>query len=391
MTQQKYKHVDICFFRLVLLLCAISMGNEHLCTSTTNTIEAKKSNSLRTTVNLTHPSTIYHCYSGFGNGMGELKAVFSSIFPESSIVDLSDYISGRLLYEDMNMIHTKTNDIFLGLFHPIGCGEPISQWLYLGFRGSIVIHSPESPHTHPDLNRMLNNIHYFGPVKESAKTENDVLLTYLQTVWWSNFQKELPVSTLIYGQNQSNQQLSNSFFMIYAQGNCVEFRDIAAWEFSQYGVVHLGGRCGGLALDGNRTNLQRIKTGITLGNWRDNTKLYRRYRFCLVMEHEKDHSAYITEKVLLAFIGGCIPVYHGPPLIFDIFNEDVFVYYNLSDPHSAHFKVQELEADPGLYMAMKSAPILANGENTLKKYFSFSENVGKGTLKHKIRHLLSTR
>jgi len=320
--------------------------------------------------------------------MGELKAVFSSVFPESSIVDLSGHVSRHRSYGKLNKLHTKKSDIFLGLFYPIGCGEPISQWLFLSFKGSVVIHSPESPHTHPNLNKMLKNIHYFGPVEEAIKTENDMLLTYLQTVWWANFQKELSVSTLLYGRNQSKNNL-NPFFMIYAHGNCVKFRDIAAWEFSKYGVVHLGGRCQGLSLDGNRTNLQHTDTGITLENWRDNRQLYSRYRFCLVMEHEKDHSAYITEKILLAFIGGCIPIYHGPSLIFDIFNKDAFVYYNISDPLVAHTEVQELEADPGLYEAMANAPILTNGIDTLQKYFSFSESVGGGSLKHRIRHLLS--
>jgi len=107
------------------------------------------------------------------------------------------------------------------------------------------------------------------------------------------------------------------------------------------------------------------------------------------MEHEKDHSTYITEKILLAFIGGCIPIYHGPSLIFDIFNKDVFVFYNTSDPLEAHKKVQELETDADLYESMANAPILANGEVSLKKYFSFSDNVGEGFLKNKIRHLLS--
>ena len=104
------------------------------------------------------------------------------------------------------------NDIFLGLFYPIGCGEPISQWLFLGFKGSIVVHSPESPHTHPDLNKLHQRIHYFGPVKENIKREGDLLLTYLQTVWWSEFQKDLSVSNLIYGKSQSKEHL-NPFFM----------------------------------------------------------------------------------------------------------------------------------------------------------------------------------
>jgi len=333
---------------------------------------------------------IYHCARGNGHGMGELKAVFSSVFPESLIVDLSGYVSRHELYNELNKIHTYKSDIFLGLFYPIGCAEPVSQWLFLSFKGSVVIHSPESPHTHPDLNQMLTNIHYFGPVKETMKTENDMLMTYLQTVWWAYFQKELSISNLLYGRNQSKNQL-NPFFMIYAHGNCVEFREIAAWQFSKYGVVHLGGKCQGLSLNGNRSNLQHVRTGITINNWLDNTHLYSRYRFCLVMEHEKDHSAYITEKILLAFIGGCIPIYHGSPLIFDIFNKDSFVYYNMSNPLLAHTRVQELEANPDLYHSMANAPILANGKHTLRKYFSFSESVGDGFLKKKIRRLLSAK
>ena len=383
-----FSRVDFWFLRFILILWSFSLNTKNLCSRTK--VAGKSSNLGVVARNSTGPTTIYHCYRGDGNGMGELKAVFSSVFPESSFVDLSGYISSHNSYDELNRRQTKTNDIFLGLFYPIGCGEPVSQWLFLGFKGSIVVHSPESPHTHPNLNQILENVHYFGPVKESVKTERDLLLTYMQTVWWSEFQQDLPVSTLMYGRNQSK-DYENSSFMVYAHGNCVKFREIAAWEFSKYGVVHLAGRCGGLSLDRNRTNLVHIKTGITLRNWRDNTHLYSKYKFCLVMEHERDHSAYITEKILLAFIGGCIPIYHGPPLIFDIFNKNAFIFYNVSDPHEAHTKIQKLEADPGFYEKMSSAPILANGEESVKMYFSFSNTVGEGTLKHKIRSLLSAR
>lgn len=54
-------------------------------------------------------------------------------------------------------------------------------------------------------------------------------------------------------------------------------------------------------------------------------------------------------------------------------------------------KVQELEADPELYLSMANAPILANGMETLERYFSFSDNVGEGFLKRKIQSLLITR
>lgn len=320
--------------------------------------------------------------------MGELKSVFSSILSEYSFEDLSHYISKHRAYKSLSEKETGPNDIFLGLFYPVGCGEPISQWLFLGFEGSIVLHSPESPQRHPHPSAMHKNVHYFGPVKRSIKMGGDLLLTYMQTTWWAYFQQLLPVRALIYGENRRQVQLETSSFLIYAQGNCVKFREIAAWQLSKLGVVHYGGKCQGLALDGNRTNLKKIETGITLHNWRDNARLYSKYRFCLVMEHEKDHSAYITEKILLAFIGGCIPIYYGPSLIFDIFNKDAFVFYNISDDNEVQRKIHDLETNRTKYKIMTRAPILAKGVESIEKYFSFSDNVGKGYLREKIRRIL---
>ena len=201
--QLQHRRVELWFLRFILLSCVIWLGSQNACTSRTHTIDTTNAKSFRLGKNSTEKLTIYHCHGGSGNGMGELKAVFSSIFPESLTVDLSGYVSRHRSYDELNKIGTNANDIFLGLFYPIGCGEPVSQWLFLGFKGSIVIHSPESPHTHPDVNRMLKNVPYFGPVKDSIKTKKDLLLRYLQTVWWSYFQKELPVSTLVYGRNHS--------------------------------------------------------------------------------------------------------------------------------------------------------------------------------------------
>jgi len=212
-------HLTARVFSIYFMLWAIVPRIQELFayrTHTTNIVVESaislKSKSFGADENSTDPPTIYHCHKGYGNGMGELKAVFSSIFPEYLIVDLSSHVSKHKSYNELNKRHTNANDIFLGLFYPIGCGEPLSQWLFLGFKGSIVVHSPESPHTHPDLNKLHKRIHCFGPVKENIKREGDLLLTYLQTVWWSEFQKDLSVSTLIYGKSQSKEHL-NPFFM----------------------------------------------------------------------------------------------------------------------------------------------------------------------------------
>ena len=120
-------------------------------------------------------------------------------------------------------------------------------------------------------------------------------------------------------------------------------------------------------------------------------KLYSDYGFCVVLEHAVDHSAYITEKIMMAFIGGCIPIYYGPPGIFDIFNEKAFVFYNIIDPQPALDKVKALESNKELYEQMRKEPIAAHGNATIEKYFSFSDEVGNGALKQRTREKLGLR
>jgi len=90
----------------------------------------------------------------------------------------------------------------------------------------------------------------------------------------------------------------------------------------------------------------------------------------------------------MAFIAGCIPVYWGPELIFDLFNRKSFIFYNITNPQPSLDQVRELESDAEKYNAMLAEPIAANGDKTIEKYFSFDDNVGGGALKKKIRKML---
>lgn len=85
---------------------------------------------------------------------------------------------------------------------------------------------------------------------------------------------------------------------------------------------------------------------------------------------------------------GCIPIYHGPTMIFDIFNKDAFVFYNISEPEKSLGHVKDLNENHELYESMLASPILANGQNTIEKYFSFDESIGNGYLKKEIRKKL---
>jgi hypothetical protein len=100
---------------------------------------------------------------------------------------------------------------------------------------------------------------------------------------------------------------------------------------------------------------------------------------------------YISEKLLLAFLGGCLPIYYGTREVFDIFHPQSFVFYDKNNPLPAMEEIRYLEANATAYQERLESPILLNGDETVEKYFSLSDDVGNGTLKRKIRHMLGLK
>ena len=118
---------------------------------------------------------------------------------------------------------------------------------------------------------------------------------------------------------------------------------------------------------------------------------FRGYRFGIAMEgHSK--LGYITEKIVNAFLGGTVPIYSGTEDVFAIFNAKAFIFYNASKGKSADMsalhRIAYLEKHPNAYRAMLKEPILKDGEETLRKYFSLSDDVGGGELRRKIQTLI---
>ena len=89
-----------------------------------------------------------------------------------------------------------------------------------------------------------------------------------------------------------------------------------------------------------------------------------------------------------AFLGGCVPIYYGAEQVFDIFNAKAFVYYNITHPQQALDRILYLEENETAYQQGQDEPILAHGQATEAKYFSFTDDIGKGFIKRKIRILL---
>ena len=332
-----------------------------------------------------NPPTIYFCHADDGMGMGGFKHMMRNALPEYQFEDMS-MIPVLKRHQKMPDVFNDSNeyDIFMNPTPKLNCSPTVLQWLITHFNGHIVLFSGESDQEDPVQGADKAKVHGFGPVRH-PRTE-DITLYYMQLVWWDLFQGSL--SPLVMTDPSHRPRGNQTNYMVYANGNCVDFREEAVGRLSEFGLVHCGGKCAGRPPSGDTSNLTKIATGGSVNNWWVNTHLYSDYRFCFVMENEGDHSAYITEKILLAFIGGCIPIYYGSTGIFDIFNEKAFIFYNISDAQPALDKVKALESDKELYEQMLREPIAAHGNATIEKYFSFSDEVGNGVLKQRIREKL---
>lgn len=173
--------------------------------------------------------------------------------------------------------------------------------------------------------------------------------------------------------------------LIYVHRHCVDYRQEAFKRISEFMTVHYGGQCKGSA-GTNSTHSPEMTPEIR--SHFDLPTVYAKYKFCLSMENRMVRG-YVTEKIITAFLGGCIPIYYGTDDIFDIFNPKAFVYYDVKNPEPALATIQYLMNNEDAYMDMlNNQPILANGNDSVREYFSLSDEIGNGYLKHRIRVMM---
>jgi hypothetical protein len=181
-------------------------------------------------------------------------------------------------------------------------------------------------------------------------------------------------------------QTTEEEFLVYSQGNCVDYREKAFDDLSSIGEVHFAGRCKGK----KSSYYPKVPTPwkVTRSGFWSNVATYGHYRFCLVMENCLLED-YITEKILLAFKAGCVPIYYGTPEILKLFNPQAFIYYNVTDEQSIQNTLEYiayLESNRTAYrQVLSQPPMLASA---IDKYFSMSESVGDGSLLRKVLNML---
>ena len=251
------------------------------------------------------------------------------------------------------------------------------QWTET-FGGKVLVRNGESYElwTGPEQ----ENIYHMGYYPDSL-TNQTLRLTALQTAlleygeeWWPKL--------LDHSQKPKNSQ---ERFLVYASTNCVIYRDLAADRLSEIGVIDKAGHCWGRR--GNVTRFRDPPIDLVNKDWQDNKERFSIYRFCLVMENTYQ-DGYVTEKILNAFLAGCVPIWYGTSEVFDMFNPKAFIYYNISDPRSAVERVRFLESNQTAYIEVLNEPILAAGQATIRKYFSFTNELGEGHLAEKLTTFL---
>jgi hypothetical protein len=118
--------------------------------------------------------------------------------------------------------------------------------------------------------------------------------------------------------------------------HCIPFRQRAALQLSRIVNLHFGGKCKVPSNNENETNNDNNDNATTVvvtqlppsgrQEFVNNSALYSNYKYCLTMEN-KASKGYMTEKLLNAFMGGCLPIYYGTRGVLEIFNPKAFCYY----------------------------------------------------------------
>jgi hypothetical protein len=91
--------------------------------------------------------------------------------------------------------------------------------------------------------------------------------------------------------------------------------------------------------------------------------LMRNYKFCICFENSENES-YVTEKIVNAYLAGCIPIYWGAKNVTDIFSADTMI--RLEHPSVENFievveKVAEIDQIPVKYASyFRNPPIIAD-------------------------------
>lgn len=234
------------------------------------------------------------------------------------------------------------------------------------FKGRILLLNPEF---HGVEEHVAQKVIHIGP---RTLHYNSIQLYYVMLAAMELYARESPTDTLqepllsnrtFWYRRQHGK--TRQRFLLYASSRCLPHRDEAFTQFSSIDLATTTGRCG----QSPHANFTRLKK---VGGWQQYVDLFSPlgFKFALVMENTL-LPGYITEKILVAFLAGMIPIYYGTEEVFEIFNPRAFVYYNASVPQKAINEVARLHRSRNDFDRMLQEDIFVPG--ALQRFFSFAE------------------
>lgn len=166
----------------------------------------------------------------------------------------------------------------------------------------------------------------------------------------------IPISTLTRPRKLDMQQKTK--FCALIAGNPEGLRVNLFKSISQYKQVDGYGNMFGRALRGSKFDI------------------LPQYKFCLCPENSI-YDGYVTEKLIDAYAGGCVPIYSGDMSVIDDFNDGAFLNYQAAR-NMEYFvrKVQLWDEDLVIYRSTYQQPLLTK-EPSLNEALAFVHNVVK--------------
>ncbi|KAG7367449.1 glycosyltransferase family 10 fucosyltransferase [Nitzschia inconspicua] len=238
--------------------------------------------------------------------------------------------------------------------------------------------------------RVIDREYQIGPYSpESEFPENSRLVYFFALcLGMMNSQSDNSLNDLIFDPTQRPNNTGKYSGVAYYSSKCIRFRQRAASQISEIVPVYFGEGC----QVQNAHDLHNYTNAINLvekggRNWLENHRFFHDFKYCLAMENT-EKAGYVTEKLLNAFLAGCLPIYYGTREVFDVFNKDAFLFFDIQNPQGTLDKIRYLEAHPEAYSEILRAPILKHGSQTIDQFFSIFPQVGNGTLNFEVRRMM---
>ena len=340
-------------------------------------VEQRPQSLFRTTTEAATTATIkrgkvYEC--GYSR-----RKLIKALFPDFELMGTWQGMNNNNNATTSNVSTIQSSDILvMGMRGPCPKKKPNNGH----FNGTVIYVNGEPEGDISELNSRSesphwNRVYQLGPYRgQSTKNSIQVyhVAAYLiekihQSMWdWIFDMKQKPQNT---GANDA---------VIYVAKNCAKYRQLAAQRISTVIPIKFGGQC-----SVSSPNAQKVIMPNARDEHWENWRIYKDYKYCLVMENTKI-SGYVSEKILLAFLGGCIPVYWGTDEIFEIFNRDAFIYYDINNSQKTIDEIKYLQSNTTAYVEkLKYQRILQNVTYAKQEIFSLTDEIGNGKLKHFIR------